>query len=210
MGTDYQPAIDANDHAQRKVLLWVLVLNAGLGVTLLIGGLASDSSSLIANSLDNFSDAVAYAVSFLAVTRGARWKAAAAAITGVMLLLLAGGVIVDALRRFVSGSEPLGMSMMMLAAVAVAINVLCVKLLRSHRGEDVNLRAAWTMSLNDFVSNFGIFAAGGLVLVVGSNWPDLAVAFCIALVAVYGGISTLRDAAQTQRAASSNKGHAHD
>ena len=151
MGTDHQPAIDANDHAQRKVLLWVLVLNAGLGVTLLIGGLASDSSSLIANSLDNFSDAVAYAVSFLAVTRGARWKAAAAAITGVMLLLLAGGVIVDALRRFVSGSEPLGMSMMMLAAVAVAINVLCVKLLRSHRGEDVNLRAAWTMSLNDFV-----------------------------------------------------------
>ena len=210
MGTDHQPAIDANDHAQRKVLLWVLVLNAGLGVTLLIGGLASDSSSLIANSLDNFSDAVAYAVSFLAVTRGARWKAAAAAITGVMLLLLAGGVIVDALRRFVSGSEPLGMSMMMLAAVAVAINVLCVKLLRSHRGEDVNLRAAWTMSLNDFVSNFGIFAAGGLVLVVGSNWPDLAVAFCIALVAVYGGISPLRDAAQTQRAASSNKGHAHD
>lgn len=210
MTTENETALDPTDAAQRKVLLWILLLNAGLAITLLVGGLASDSSSLIANSLDNFSDAGAYAVSFLAVTRGSRWKSGAAAVTGVMLLLLAGGVLIDALRRFVSGSEPLGMSMLLLAITAAAINFLCIKLLRSHRREDVNLRAAWTMSINDFVSNLGIFIAGGLVLILGSNWPDLAVAMCIAAVAAYGGISTLRDASRSRRDGDSDSGRSHD
>lgn len=210
MTTEHGPALDPTDAEQRKVLLWVLLLNAGLAIGLLTGGLAADSSSLIANALDNASDAVAYAVSFFAVTRGARWKAVAAAITGVMLLVLAIGVAVDAVMRFWAGSEPLGMTMLVLAIIAAAINYGCIKLLRSHRREDVNLRAAWTMSVNDFVSNFGIFVAGGLVLVLGANWPDLAVALCIAAMAACGGIDTLRDAARSRRDNDSHSGHSHD
>lgn len=79
------------------------------------------------------------------------------------------------------------------------INALSIKLLRTHRREDVNLRAAWTMSINDFVSNFGIIIAGVLVTLLGRSWPDLAVAFAIAAIATYGGIKTLRDAFGNQK-----------
>lgn len=199
MSADHELKIDSADAAQRRVLLQILLLNAGLSAGLLTGGLLADSSGLIANALDNASDAMAYLVSYLAVTRSQRWKSSAAAFTGVMLLVLAVGVVLDGVRRFISGSEPLGMVMVALAGVAIAINALSIKLLRTHRREDVNLRAAWTMSINDFVSNFGIIIAGGLVTLWGRNWPDLAVAFGIAAIATYGGIKTLRDAFSNQK-----------
>ena len=50
------------------------------------------------------------------------------------------------------------------------------------------------MSVNDFASNFGILLAGLLVVLFNRNWPDLAVALLIAIVAIYGGIKTLADA----------------
>lgn len=199
MSTDHELKIDPADAAQRRVLLQILVLNVGLSAGLFAGGLLADSSGLIANALDNASDAMAYLVSYLAVTRSQRWKSLAAAFTGVMLLVLAVGVMLDGVRRFISGSEPLGTVMVTLALIAIAINALSIKLLRTHRREDVNLRAAWTMSINDFVSNFGIIIAGGLVTLLGRNWPDLAVAFGIVAIATYGGIKTLRDAFSNQK-----------
>jgi cobalt-zinc-cadmium efflux system protein len=195
-------------NAQRRALLQVLLLNAGLSVALLIGGLMADSSGLIANALDNTSDAMAYTVSYFAVTRSNRWKTFAATITGVMLFVLAAGVTVDAVRRFIVGSEPIGITMVVMALVAAAINALCITLLCKCRSSDVNMRAAWTMSINDFVSNFGIIIAGTLVSLVGSNWPDLAIALLIAAVALYGGIKTFRDANYQRKAsteAPSNK-----
>ncbi len=197
MSSDHA-ALDASDNGQRRVLLQVLLLNAGLSVVLLIGGLLSDSSSLLANALDNMSDALAYTGSYFAVSKSDKWKRVAAGVTGVMLFVLAIGVILDATRRFVVGSQPLGPAMISLAIVATITNAWSIWLLKKFRQSDVNLRAAWTMSVNDFASNLGIFFAGGLVWFLGSNWPDLAVAIGVALVATYGGVKTLRDVLKQQ------------
>lgn len=210
MSTEHQSELNPADAGQRQALLQVLLLNAGLAIALLAGGLIADSSALLANALDNVSDAMAYLISYFAVIRSQRWKSSAAAFTGVMLLVLAIGVTLDAIRRFVTGSEPLGSVMLIMAFVAIIINTLCIKLLRKHRREDVNLRAAWTMSINDFVSNFGIVIAGGLIPLVGSNWPDLAVALAIAAVATYGGVKTLRDALGKGKAGAHQASSDHD
>ncbi len=184
---------------QKSALLKVMLINGGLAAGLFAAARASDSSALMANALDNLSDAATYAVSYFAVTRAVKWKAAAAAITGVMLLLLAAGVLYDAWGRYQDGSEPLGPVMVVMAFLAVGLNYWCIRILRAFRGEDVNLRAAWTMSINDFASNTGIVIAGVLVLMFGANWPDLLVGAAIALVAVYGGVDTLRDAWRTRQ-----------
>lgn len=68
---------DARDAAQRRTLLGVLLLNVGLAAGLLVAGLWADSSALLANALDNGSDAV-YAISYFVVARSRRWKAVAA------------------------------------------------------------------------------------------------------------------------------------
>lgn len=184
--------------AQRRVLLQVLALNAGLALVLFVGGLMADSSGLLANALDNISDALTYAVSISAVSRSILWKARAANVTGVMLLVLAVGVTLDAFRRYKTGSQPLGATMVVLAIVATAVNAWSLQLLRRFQKQDVNLRAAWTMSTNDFVSNIGILVAGGLVAYTGSNLPDLAIGLFVAAIAIYGSIKTFRDTASAR------------
>lgn len=172
----------------RQVLLWNLGLFSGLGVA----GWMADSSALLANALDNGSDAAVYLLSYIAIDRRPAWKRGAASVSGVMLLLFAAAVMADVVRRWLYGAEPLGPVMMVLALVAAAINMWCLVLLRRIRSDDVNMKAAETFSLNDFISNGGVIVAGGLVLWLGTSWPDLVAGALIAAVALKGGIEILK------------------
>lgn len=186
---------------QRRTLLIVLVLNALLFIALGIGGWIADSSALLANAADNASDAAVYLISFLAVGRAAVWKRRAASISGVLLLVFAGGVLIDVGRRWLFGAEPVGPLMMGMALVAAVINLLCLLLLRRVESDDVNMRAAETFSLNDFAANGGILAAGGLVMWLHQPWPDYVVGVLVAGLAVKGGLEILADARADARQA---------
>lgn len=184
---------------QRRTLWIVLILNAGLALAFVATGLFGDSSALIANGLDNGSDAAVYGLSLVALSRGARWKQAAARVSGIMLLLFAVAVLIDVARRFTQGSDPIGPTMIGMSIVAGIINYLCLRLLQKLENKDVNLRAATTFSLNDFISNGGIVFAGVLVMWLGVNWPDLVVGLATAAIQLWGGIKILRDAKQDAR-----------
>lgn len=184
---------------ERRTLWIVLVLNGAIAAAFLAAGAIADSSALIANGVDNLSDAAVYALSLLALTRGDRWKTRAALVSGVMLLVFAGGVMLDVGRRYFEGSDPIGPMMMIMAAIAGVVNYLCLRLLQRLEKPDVNLRAATTFSFNDSISNGGILVASVLVIWLGSNWPDLMVGFATALIAIKGGIEILRDARSEMR-----------
>ena len=181
---------------EKRTLQIVLVLNAAIAIAFLLTGALGDSSALIANGLDNLSDAAVYALSLVALSHGLQWKTRAATASGVMLLVFAAGVLLDVGRRYFEGSEPIGPTMMIMSAVAAVVNYACLKLLQRIQDPDVNLRAATTFSYNDFISNGGILIAGVLVWWLGTNWPDLLVGFATALIAIKGGIEILRDARQ--------------
>jgi cobalt-zinc-cadmium efflux system protein len=188
----------AAERDQRRILLWVLVLNAALFVGLGLAGWLADSSALLANALDNASDSVVYLISFLAVGRSEAWKSRAAGASGVLLLIFAAGVIADVVRRWLTGAEPLGPTMMVMAVVAAGVNLWCLLLLKRIKVDDVNMRAAETFSFNDFISNGGILVAGGLVLWLGRSWPDLVVGALVALIAAKGGLEILEDARKSR------------
>lgn len=188
----------ASPRIQKRMLLIVLALNALLFAMLGIGGLAADSSALIANALDNASDAAVYLISFLAVGRALAWKQGAARFSGVMLLIFAAGVLIDAGRRWWFGTEPIGWTMMGLAVVAAVINLVCFELIRRQHSEDVNMKAAETFSFNDFAANGGILVAGALVLWLDQAWPDLLVGVMVAAIALKGGVQILRDARKSR------------
>ena len=184
----------------RQVLLWNLALFAGLGVA----GWAADSSALLANAVDNGSDAAVYLLSYLAIERRPVWKRGAATVSGVMLLIFAVAVLADVVRRWMYGAEPLGPVMIGLAVVAASINLWCLVLLRRTRSDDVNMKAAETFSFNDFISNGGVIVAGVLVLWLGTSWPDLLAGALIAAVAFKGGIEILQSVREETRSKSSD------
>ena len=191
-----QADLDLGSTEKRRTLWIVLWLNVVIAVGFLVTGYFGDSNALLANGLDNSSDAIVYGLSLLALSRSRTWKRGAARFSGIMLLLFAVGVIVDAIRRYFEGSEPIGGMMMTMAAVAAVVNLLSLYLLKRLQNKDVNLRAATTFSINDFVSNGGVLLAGIVVIWTGANWPDLLVGIGVAGIALYGGVDILRDAHQ--------------
>lgn len=183
---------DSGDR-QRRTLWIVLLLNVALALGFFATGAFGESSALIANGLDNTSDSFVYAISLIAMSRSDKWKRSAANVSGGLLLIFAVGIVIDAARRFYAGSEPLGALMISMALIAAVVNGICIWLLARLKDPDVNVRAANTFSLNDFVSNGGILVAGGLVWWLESNWPDLVVGIAVAGIAAWGGIRILRD-----------------
>ena len=186
--------LDLGSADHRRTLWLVLLLNVFLAAAFFGTGLAADSSALIANGLDNSSDAVVYVISLVALSRPPSWKRTAARVSGILLLLFAGGILYDVWRRFQEGTEPLGGTMLIMAVVAALVNYICLRLLQRLTAPDVTLRAARTFSANDFIANAGILVAGALVLWTGKAWPDLVVGLAVAGIAAWGGVDILRDA----------------
>ena len=89
--------------------------------------------------------------------------------------------------------------MIAMAAIAAATNLLCLRLLKPLKSEDVNVKAAETFSANDFVANAGVVVAGLLVMWTNSFWPDVAVGVIVALVALKGGLEILESSAKPSR-----------
>ena len=168
------------ENRQRKTLWIVLILNVAIAAAFFATGAAGDSSALIANGLDNTSDSLVYGISLFALSRSDKWKRVAANVSGGLLLIFAIGILVDAMRRYYVGSEPLGPLMTVMALIAALVNGACIWLLKRVEAPDVNVRAANTFSFNDFISNGGILVAGGLVWWLGSSWPDLLVGVAVA------------------------------
>ena len=186
--------LDLGSADKRRTLWIVLWLNVAIAVGFFATGYVGDSNALLANGLDNSSDAVVYGLSLMALSRSRKWKRGAARFSGIMLLIFAVGVIADAVRRYLEGSAPGGSTMMVMAVVAAAVNLWSLHLLTRLKAKDVNLRAAQTFSFNDFIANGGIIVAGIVVMWTGANWPDLLVGFAGACIALYGGFDILRDA----------------
>ena len=186
--------IDIGSAEKRRTLWIVLWLNVAIAIGFFVVGYFADSNALLANGLDNSSDAIVYALSLLALTRSRVWQRGAARFSGIMLLIFAAGVIADVVRRYLEGSEPGGFMMLAMAAVAAVVNLICLRMLQRTEDKDVSMRAATTFSFNDFIANGGIIIAGIVVMLTGANWPDLVVGVAVACIALYGGIQILRDA----------------
>lgn len=188
--------LDASNAADRKILLTVLMINLGQSAAGIGLGIWAASTALMGAGLDNLADASVYAVSLYAVGRAMAIKVRAARLSGYLLVGLSVLLLVEVLRRFAGGEEPVGPAMMAMAAVNAALNLVCLRLLRRHRGEDVNFKASAIFTSNDSIVNGAIVLSGALVMWLGSNLPDLILGVIVACIAANGGREILRQASK--------------
>ena len=188
--------LDASNAADRKILRTVLLINLGQSAAGIGLGIWAASTALMGAGLDNLADASVYAVSLYAVGRAAMVKVRAARLSGYLLIGLAVLLLVEVLRRFSGGEEPVAPAMMAIAAANAALNLVCLRLLRRHRGEDVNFKASAIFTNNDSIVNGSIVLSGALVMWLGSNIPDLLLGVVVAAIAANGGREILREASE--------------
>lgn len=189
--------LDASNANDRKILRSVLLINLGQSAAGIGIGVWAASTALMGAGLDNLADASVYAVSLYAVGRAAAVKVRAARLSGLLLIGLAVLLLVEVLRRFTGGEGPVGLAMMAMAAVNAALNLVCLRLLRRHRGEDVNFKASAIFTNNDSIVNGAVVLSGVLVMWLGSNVPDLVLGLVVAGIAANGGREILREASES-------------
>lgn len=195
-----EPELDARNAAERRTLWWVLFINLSQVVLAGVVGFLADSTGLLGAALDNLGDAAVYMVSLYAVGRTVALKVRAARLSGVLLIVLSLLLLVEVVRRYFGGSEPIGLAMILTALVNAATNLVNLRLLQSHRKEGVHLKASWIFTTNDMLANLGIVLSGVAVMVFKSPLPDLLIGLVVVAVVVKGGWDILKEAAEARRA----------
>lgn len=171
---------------EAATLKLLLGINAAMFVVELIAGVMAESAGLIADSLDMFADAAVYGLALYAVGRGLHLQRLAARTAGIVQIILAAGVLLEVVRRFVFGSEPESSVMIVISLVALAANISCLLLLSGHRQGGVHMKASWIFSANDVLINVGVIVAGALVAWTGSYYPDLIIGCAVAIIVLNG------------------------
>jgi len=186
--------LDASNADERKTLLWVLGINFLQAILAGLVGVIAASTGLLGAALDNLGDSFVYAVSIYAVGRTVVAKARVARLSGVLLIVLGLALLVEVLRRFFAGADPIGLAMIATAIANAATNLLCLRLLRAHRQHGVHMKASWIFTTNDMLANAGIAISGAAVMLLGSPLPDLIIGLVVGGIVLKGGWDILREA----------------
>jgi cation diffusion facilitator family transporter len=179
--------IEINNRLEGRVLKILLGINAFMFIAEITLGILSESTALIADSLDMLADATVYGIALYAVGRSPLVKIRAAHISGVFQVLLGVLVFADVVRRLIYGSEPESLLMIFVGMVALVANVTCLILISKYKEGEVHMRASWIFSKNDVIANLGIIVSGGFVYLLDSRFPDLIIGMIISIVVIRGG-----------------------
>lgn len=202
--------VEIKDASQKRVLYWLLGINATMFFVEMTVGILADSTALIADSMDMLADAVVYGIGIYAVGKSILHKAKAAKISGYFQLLLGVIILIDITRRLFLGSEPISSLMIGMGFIALIANVVCLVIIRNHKNDEVHMRASWIFSANDVIANMGVIIAGVLVVWLDSRVPDLVIGCIVSIVVLRGAWMILKDAKQEVLNSEVQKGKAGD
>jgi cobalt-zinc-cadmium efflux system protein len=182
-----------------------VTLNVALVVAQVIYGVLSNSMALLADAAHNLSDVLglllAWGATILAkrlptrrFTFGLRASSILAALAnGAFLLLATGAIAWEALQRFAHPQPVAGITVIIVAAIGIAINAGTALLFMSGRKGDLNIRGAFLHMAADAVVSLGVVLAGIGIVYTGWLWLDPAISLVISAVIVAGTWGLLRD-----------------
>lgn len=184
--------VDVNKISATR-LFWVIVLNFGITLAEIIGGIVSGSLSLISDALHNFSDAIAIIISYIAVKLSGkkvspehtfglkRSEILAAFINSSVLVGVSCYLFYEAVIKFIQTEEIHGSTMLVVAILGLLGNVLSIFFLGGHSEENMNIKSAYLHMLSDAVSSVAVILGALGIIFFKIYWIDPVLTVIIAL-----------------------------
>jgi cobalt-zinc-cadmium efflux system protein len=181
-----------------------VALNVAIVLLQGIFGFISNSVALLADAGHNLADVLS-----LLAAWGATWLARvpptqrfsyglkgssiiAALFNSVFLLIVMGALSWEAVRRVFHPEPVAGATVMLVAAIALALNGVTAWLfMRGHR--DLNIRGAFLHMASDAAVSAGVVVGGLLIALTGWLWVDPIVSLGVNAVIVWGTWSLLTE-----------------
>lgn len=185
-----------------------ILLNIGITVAQVVGGLISGSLSLLSDALHNFSDVISLIVSFIAsklskqkasLSKTFGYKRAeilAAFVNASTLAIVAVLLIIEASKRFQNPQEIETDWVIWLSLVAILGNGFSVLLLKKDSKTNMNMRSAYLHLLTDMMASVAVLVGGLLMKYFQWYWVDSLLTFLIALYLIWMGYDLLMKSAK--------------
>lgn len=182
-----------------------VTLNVLFVVVEVIFGLASQSLALLTDAGHNLSDVLglllAWGAAVLATRKPSlhrtygysRATILASLASGLLLLVAVGAIVWEALSRLAEPAEPVGMTIMVVAAVGVFINTATALMFVRGKDRDLNIRGAYLHMMADAAVSLGVVVTGALIWWRGWAWLDPVISLLIAAVIFWSTWGLLRD-----------------
>lgn len=202
MGHGHHHHGDPSEVGERR-LWWTVGANVLLTLAQVIGGIVSGSLSLIADALHNFSDAASLLIALVAIRIGRkpsdeyktfgykRAETIAALINLTTLIIIGLYLCYEAILRFITPELIAGWTIVIVAGIALIVDIFTAVLTYSESKNSMNMRAAFLHNLTDAFASVGVIIAGTLILLYGWVWTDAAMTLLIAGYVLYQGFTEM-------------------
>ncbi len=196
----HAPSADAD----RRWLALALALIAGFMVVEVVGGLLASSLALLSDAAHMLTDAGAIGLALVAARLAARPASGrftfgfgraeilSAQINGATLLVLAGVIAVEAIRRLFEPPVVDGAFVVVVGVVGAAVNVGAAWALGRAERRSLNVEGARQHVLTDLYASLAAVTAGVVVLVAGFERADGIAALFVSALMLRSGWSLLR------------------
>jgi len=181
-----------------------IALNVSFVAVEVVFGFRANSMALLSDAGHNFSDVlglvIAWAGGALArrgssprFTYGFKKASILAALANALLLFVAVGAIgAEAIRRLFHPSPAQGETIMIVAAVGIAVNGISAVLFA--RGQhDLNVRGAFLHMAADAAVSAAVVFAGLVILWTGQQWVDPVMSLAVAVIILWGSVGLLKE-----------------
>lgn len=184
-------------------LVWAVIVNVGLTVAQIVGGVLSGSLALIADALHNFSDAASLGLALFARKIGrrpadklmtfgyGRAEVVAALINLTTLVIVGLYLLIEAVNRYLDPQPIEGWTVVIVAGIALVIDIATAVLVHKGTKDSLNIKAAFLHNVSDALASVGVIVAGTLILLYQLYVADLIMTVLIAAYVIYQGFSLL-------------------
>ncbi len=185
------------ENMRGKKLLWVTLLNFSISLVQVVGGIISNSLSLISDAIHNLGDTSAIFIAFLAGKHAGkkpdaqktfgykRIEILAALFNAVVLIAICIFLFVEAYKRFMQPQAIKGGIMLTVAVFGLLANLISVLVLQKEKSHNLNIRAAYLHLLGDTLSSVAVIVGGIAILVWQVYWLDPLVTVIVGIYITY-------------------------
>jgi cobalt-zinc-cadmium efflux system protein len=168
-------------------------------------GFVAQSVALLADAGHNLSDVLGLAVAWAAValgraapskrfTYGLKGSTILAALLNALLLLVAlGAIVLEAAQRLAAPAPVAGLTVSIVAAIGIVVNLATAALFARGRKGDINIRGAFLHMAGDAAVSAGVVVSGLVIWRTGIGWIDPVVSILIAALIFWQTWGLLRE-----------------
>ena len=175
------------DFKGRNLFITIL-LNIGITVAQVIGGILSGSLALLSDALHNFSDVISLVVSYIA-NKLSKKQASIHRTFGYKRAEILAAFI----ERFQNPQEIESNLVIWLSVIAILGNGFSVLLLKKDSETNMNLKSAYIHLLTDMMASVAVLIGGLLMKYYEVFWVDSVLTFAIALYLIWMGFDLLKN-----------------